>query len=331
MNRSSIGVAAAIASLALASCRDIQSALAPQGPQAMQIAQLAGLLFAGGAAILVIVVAALVLAMRGPAQVRTLLAREGTVILAGIAFPVTVLTALLGYSMWLMRTAIITGPADRDAVPVEVVGEQWWWRLGYVEAGGRSIASANEVRIPAGQDVELTLKSADVIHSFWIPALAGKVDMIPGRTTRLRLRADRAGIFRGQCAEYCGGPHALMAVEVIAMPSADFAAWLRSEGAPAAEPANDKDRRGKALFLAAGCGACHAVRGTQAIGTIGPDLTHIGARRSVGGDMLPMTQSNLARFVVDGQHLKPGNNMPPFRIFSDEELDALSGYLVNLK
>lgn len=330
MNRFSIAPGVATVSLALAGCQDIQSTLAPHGPHAMQIAQLAWILFAGGAAILLLVVVALLAAIRGSTKLRALLAREGTVVFAGIVFPAVVLTGLLGYGVWLMRTST-AAPVSRDLVRIDVVGEQWWWRLAYSDADGRSIASANEIRIPVGRDVEFTLKSADVIHSFWIPALAGKVDMIPGRVTRLRLRADRPGVFRGQCAEYCGGPHALMAIEMMAMPPAEFAAWLEAESAPAVEPATEADSRGRSLFLAAGCGACHAIRGTQAAGTVGPDLTHIGGRRSVGVDTLPLTRRNLARFVVDGQHLKPGNNMPPFRIFSDIELDALSGYLVNLK
>jgi cytochrome c oxidase subunit II len=326
----SIHRVAVIASILLAGCRDSQSVLAPQGPQAMQIAQLAWLLFAVGAAVLLVVVIAVYLAMRGSVGVRSRIAREGAVIVAGIAFPATVLTGLLGYGVWLTR-ASIPAPEERDLTRIEVTGEQWWWRIAYSDAGGKRIASANEIRIPVGRVVELTLKSADVIHSFWIPTLGGKVDMIPGRATRLRLQADRPGIFRGQCAEYCGGAHALMAIKAIAMHQREFEDALESEAAPAAEPMTDAGRRGKVLFLAAGCGACHAVRGTEAAGTVGPDLTQIGARRSVGVDTLPMTQANLARFVLDGQHVKPGNNMPPFRIFSAEELDALAAYLLGLR
>jgi cytochrome c oxidase subunit 2 len=203
--------------------------------------------------------------------------------------------------------------------------------VSYAGADGRSVASANEIRIPAGRAVDFTLRSADVIHSFWVPSLGGKVDMIPGRTTHLRLGADRPGVFRGQCAEYCGGPHALMALEVVAMPAPEFDAWLAAQARPAAEPATDEARRGRALFRAAGCGGCHAIRGTEAEGTLGPDLTHLGGRRSVGVDTLPMNPANLAQFIADGQHIKPGNRMPPFRIFTAEELNALATYLVGLK
>jgi cytochrome c oxidase subunit 2 len=320
----------AIALIVLPGCRDVQSVLVAHGPQAMQIAQLAWLLFAVGAAVLLVVLLALFAAIRGPAAIRARVASERTVIAAGIVFPATVLTGLLSCGLWLTRGASIARDMS-DVTRIEVIGEQWWWRIDYLDAARGRIASANEIRIPAGGEVELSLKSADVIHSFWIPALAGKVDMIPGRITRMRLRADRQGIFRGQCAEYCGGAHALMAIAVIAMQSREFEAWLENEAMPAAGPTTDAGRRGKALFLAAGCGACHAVRGTEATGTVGPDLTHVGSRRSVGVDALAMTPSNVARFVVDGQHMKPGNNMPPFRIFSEAQLDELAGYLANLR
>ena len=195
-----------------------------------------------------------------------------------------------------------------------------------------TIATANELRIPAGRTVVFTLQSADVIHSFWVPNLGGKVDMIPGRTTHLRAAAPtEPGVFRGQCAEYCGGPHALMALEVVALPPAEFEAWLDGQARPAVEPASPAAHRGGELFLAAGCGACHTVRGTPATGRSGPDLTHLGSRRSVGVDTRPMTQANIARFIRDGQHVKPGNLMPPFRIFAADDLDAVATYLAGLK
>jgi cytochrome c oxidase subunit 2 len=320
-----IGVAAA----SLAGCGGRQSVLDPNGPQANQIAQVSWLLFAAGTAILLVVVLAVFLAIRGPARLRALLASAHTVVWAGIVFPVVTLSALLGHGIWLTRAATVA-PDDADALGIAVAGEQWWWRVGYPN-GDRTIATANEIRIPAGRTILFTLTSADVIHSFWVPSLGGKVDMIPGRTTHLRLTAHRPGSYRGQCAEYCGGPHALMTVRVIAMPDAEFESWRTREAAPVLGPANDMERRGQAVFLNAGCGACHAVRGTAAAGTIGPDLTHLGARRSVGVETLPMTAENLARFIADGQHIKPGNTMPPFRVFSREERDALTGYLLSLR
>ena len=288
---------------------DVQSVLAPGGIEASRIAQLAWMLFGFGTLVLAMVMAAAWLAIRGSPRIRRALAREKTVVALGIAFPAAALTLLLGHGVWLMRSHLATAD-ERDMARIEVTGEQWWWRVTYTGADGIAVASANEIRIPVGRPVEFTLKAADVIHSFWVPSLGGKVDMIPGRTTRLRLTAERPGVYRGQCAEYCGGPHALMAFQVLAMPAPGYAAWLQREAAPAAAATTDAERRGQSLFVAAGCGACHTVRGTAAAGALGPDLTHIGARSSVGIDTLPLTQANLVRFIVEGQHIKPANLMP---------------------
>jgi cytochrome c oxidase subunit 2 len=311
-------------------CGGVQSALSPRGAQAEDVAVLAWVLFGLAALVLLIVIAAAYFAMRGPPAIRRPLGGRRAVYIGGIAFPAIVLTALLGYGVSQMRASIET-LADPPAVRIEVVGEQWWWRTAYLAPEGGRIPGANEIRLPVGRDVELTLLSADVIHSFWVPTLAGKVDMIPGRTNRLRLRADRAGVYRGQCAEYCGGPHALMALDVIALPEPEYDAWLAAQAAPANEASTGAEADGKALFLAAGCAACHAIRGIGAEGTVGPDLTHLGSRRSLAAATLPLTQENIARFIADGQHIKPNNRMPPFRIFSDAELQALAAYLAGLK
>jgi cytochrome c oxidase subunit 2 len=320
---------AAFLGLAVAGCWNDQAVLAPHGPHAVEIAQLAWLLFAVGTAVLVLVVLALWLAIRGGPAIRSRLAGERTVVAGGLVFPAITLTGLLVYDVAAMRADLRSSGGDVERI--EVVGEQWWWRVAYAGRDGRPFASANEIRIPVDRAVEFSLASADVIHSFWVPSLAGKVDMIPGRTTRLRVMAERQGVYRGQCAEYCGGPHALMAMRIIAMPADEFDAWKVAAAAAAPEPTGETEKRGQSLFLAAGCGACHAVRGTPASGTVGPDLTHIGARRSVGVDTLPMTPANLAWFVADGQHLKPGNTMPQFRIFSGKDLDALAAYLLSLR
>src|SRR5688572_10334659 len=263
--------------LLLAGCgTDVQSMMAPRGTQAGQIAELAWIIFGFALLVLGFVVAAVWFAIRGPARLRGALARERTVIALGLIFPAVSLTLLLAYGVFLMRSNVLAADSA-NALRIEVIGEQWWWRVTYGDAG---IVSANEIRIPVGRPIAFTLKASDVIHSFWVPNLGGKVDMIPGRTTNLRLTAERPGIYRGQCAEYCGGPHALMAFEVIAMPPADYDAWVGREAAPARTPSNEQEQRGQSLFVASGCGTCHAVRGTAAAGTIGPDLTHFGSRRS---------------------------------------------------
>jgi cytochrome c oxidase subunit II len=304
----------------------LHSVLAPHGPQAGQIAALGWVLFVFGTAVLALVIITAWLAIRGSPRIREVLASDWTILTLGLAFPAVALTLLLAYGVWLMRVQLIDAEAaDR----IEVTGEQWWWRVIY--AGATSVVSANEIRIPVGKPVAFTLKASDVIHSFWVPSLGGKVDMIPGRTTRLRLTAERAGIYRGQCAEYCGGPHALMALEVVAMPESEYDTWLVREAAPAIAPANEAEQRGQSLFIGGGCGTCHTVRGTAAKGAIGPDLTHVGSRRSVGLDTLRLSAENLTRFIRDGQHIKPGNRMPEFRVFSAEEHAALAAYLLRLR
>lgn len=314
----------------LAGCSGVQSALAPHGPDAERIALLATVLLTGTGVVFATVLVLLALAIRGPAGWRQTLAGPGTVRLGGIAFPVAVLTVLLIYGLWIMRSELRANAAPA-ALRIEVIGEQWWWRLAYLRPDGSRVAEANEIRLPVGSEVELELRSADVIHSFWVPSLGGKLDMIPGRSNRLRLKAERPGVYRGQCAEYCGGPHALMGLEIVAMPQAEFHDWLAAATAPATEPATAQERHGRGLFLAAGCGACHAVRGTAANGTIGPDLSRVGGRRLLAAAIIPGGQANIARFIHDSQTFKPGNQMPPFRVFSADELDALSAYLASLK
>jgi cytochrome c oxidase subunit 2 len=198
-----------------------------KGPEAAQITTLSWLLFVGATIIFLVVLAAAWLAVRGSDTARARLSATGAVIAGGIAFPVLTLTALLGYGVWLTRASVLS-PAEANLTPIEVVGERWWWRVRYRGADGQLIESANEIHIPAGRPVDFILSSPDVIHAFWVPNLGGKVDMVPGRITHLRLQADRSGVFRGQCAEYCGGPHALMALDVVAMPPADLEACATS-------------------------------------------------------------------------------------------------------
>ncbi|WP_327524918.1 cytochrome c oxidase subunit II [Bosea sp. (in: a-proteobacteria)] len=305
-----------------------QSALAPAGEEAERVALLSWILFAGAAVIFAIVLAALWLAIAGPEQLRSRLRAEGAIRFWGIAFPTLTLATLLGYGLWLMRETIASPrPAE---MRVEVTGEQFWWRIAYDGRAGKPVAEANEIRIPVGVEVEFVLRTADVIHSFWVPSLGGKLDMIPGRTNRMRLKAQRAGIYRGQCAEYCGTAHAQMSLEIVAMPQPEFDAWLAAAERPPG-PDGTVVERGAALFHSSGCDACHAVRGTQAAGTIGPDLSRIGGRRFLAAATLPNTAENIARFIAEPAAVKPGSLMPPFAIFSGEERQALAAYLASLK
>jgi cytochrome c oxidase subunit 2 len=298
----------------------IQSVLNPQGPDAALIAEISWVLFIGGALIFVGVMALAAYAVLAKRESAARLAPRMLIVGGGIVFPAVTLFVLLIYS--LARAASLH-PVDDNALRIEVVGEQWWWRVHYLDADGRrDFATANEIRVPVGRPVELQLKSADVIHSFWVPVLAGKLDMIPGRTNRLRVRADRAGEFRGQCAEYCGGPHAFMALYVVAEEADRYERWAQSQRRPAAA--------GNALFLSQ-CAGCHTVRGTPAAGVLGPDLTHVGSRLTIGAGLLPNNAGALAGWIASSQHLKPGNLMPAFAHLPGEELRALAGYLENLK
>ncbi len=311
---------------ALALSPDIQSALSPQGAAAVDIAQLAWLLFAGAGVIFALVIALAVLAAYGPDRTRARLATRRSVVGWGIVFPAVTLTALLAYTLHV-AAAIKQGSAS-PRLRIEVVGEQWWWRVHYLDARGIvDFATANEIRIPVGVPVELVLKSADVIHSLWVPSLAGKMDMIPGRANRLGITAERAGTYRGQCAEYCGGPHAHMALYVIAEAPERHDAWLRAQRAPAQPDA----AHGGRLFSERGCGVCHTVRGTPAVGTLGPDLTHVGSRVSIGAGILPNDAPSLERWISASHTTKPGNLMPRMDVHPAAELRAIADYLLSLR
>ncbi|KRD95856.1 hypothetical protein ASE63_12640 [Bosea sp. Root381] len=315
--------------LPLTACEGSQSALSPHGDEASRVALLSWILFAGAAAIFALVVGALLLAWRGPERARAALAQERAIRLGGLVFPVVTLTLLLGYGVWQMRDA---GAGEQQPeLRIDLVGEQWWWRVAYHAPDGRAVADANQIRIPVGREVEIRLSSADVIHSFWVPSLGGKTDMIPGRTNRQRLRAERPGIYAGQCAEYCGGPHALMSFEVVAMPPAEFDTWLAGRAQPREAPATEEQRRGQEAFMAAGCGSCHAIDGTAATGTIGPDLSRFGERRLLAAGALRNGPAEVARFIADTQGPKPGNLMPSFRNLDDAERAAIATYLTGLK
>ena len=299
----------------------IQSALHPRGPAAEAIAEIAWVLFSGGFAIFLLVLALAGWALWAPPERRRWLSSRRSVVAGGIVLPVTVLTALLAHTV-LFKSPERFVPGV-DALRIEVIGHQWWWRVNYLgEAGTVDFETANEIRIPVGRPVELTLRSADVLHSFWVPNLAGKVDMVPGRANFLRLAARQPGTFRGQCAEYCGGPHALMALYVVAEESARFEQWREAQRKPA--------RSADPLF-AARCAACHSIRGTPAAGRLGPDLTHVGSRLSIGAGVLPTGAQTLAHWIASSQHLKPGNLMPSIDDLSPEDLRKLAAYLEGLR
>ena len=307
----------------LAGCQGPQSTLNVAGREAAQMADLLWILVIAGTVIWVLVLGTAVYATKlspGPVDDRI----ANVMILAGGVFlPTIVLGGLVGWTMWTMSGLRLP---DGEGVSISVSGEQWWWRVDYVTEDGTSIESANEIRLPVGEKVTLRLSSPDVIHSFWIPSLGGKMDMIPGRVNELVLEPTKPGIYRGVCAEYCGTSHALMAFSVVVMEKPAFESWLAEQ----AEPAND-DAAGLAVFLDNGCGACHTVRGTVAKGRVGPDLTHLASRESLGAGILPVTEESLAEWIAHTRLIKPEARMPPYDMLPASEISAIANYLMSLK
>jgi cytochrome c oxidase subunit 2 len=243
----------------------------------------------------------------------------------GVVLPLVVLSALLAVGLPALARQLKAAPPG--ALRVHVSGEQWWWRVTYEQPDAPSIELANELRLPRGQTVEMILTSVDVIHSFWVPSLAGKMDMIPGRVTRLTLEPEHAGFYRGVCAEYCGASHARMGFAVEVMEPQAFADWIAAQ----ARPARAGEGAGPGVFASSGCAACHAVRGTDATATIGPDLTHMGSRLTIAAGALPNTIADLERWLADPAAIKPGALMPPFGSLAPAELRALAVYLKELQ
>jgi cytochrome c oxidase subunit 2 len=316
-----------------AGCSGPQSALAPAGRDAERIADL--FFWMAGAAFVVwaIVVGLALYATRPRVPSRNPKTAVRLIIGGGVVLPTVALAALLAYGLALMPAVLAPGPAD--GLRIEVSGERWWWRVRYLppgdQAGQPAIELANEIRLPVGERVTVELVSPDVIHSFWIPALAGKVDMIPGRVTRIALEPTRTGIFRGACAEYCGTSHAFMNFATVVVERAAFDDWLAAQARPAAAPAGDVAERGLRAFLANGCGACHAIRGTPADGVVGPDLTHVGSRLTLGAGMFENRLDTMIRWIAEADRLKPDAHMPAFGMLPAEEVAAMAAYLERLE
>jgi cytochrome c oxidase subunit 2 len=305
----------------------LQSVLHPAGWDAAIISGFAWVLFGAGAVIFVAVMALLILSLRPQGRPANALLWIGG---GGIAFPVVVLSALLAWSTW--RSAQLAPQSSKDALTISVTARMWWWEVRYHDpASGREIVTANEIHIPTGRAVYLGLNSADVIHSLWVPSLAGKRDMVPGRVTGLTLRADQPGVYRGQCAEYCGAQHAKMALHVVASSPEDFNAWLARQAAPALPANSQLLERGRAAFLQQRCQACHTIRGVAEGSTLGPDLTHVGSRMHIGAGTLRTHRDTLNGWIADPQASKPGVFMPGSRDLDRETLAALAAYLEHLK
>ncbi|WP_164102417.1 cytochrome c oxidase subunit II [Candidatus Laterigemmans baculatus] len=352
--------------LLLSGCQGdrVQSSLHPAGPAAEAVAQLWWVLLTilGLYTLAVFVLTALAIFRRNPLGRRARYQGRAFILVGGVILPAVILVPLLIYSL---TTTVALHQPD-TGLTIRVVGHRWWWEIEYP---GQGIVTANEIYIPVGEPVQLELTSADVIHSFWVPQLHGKRDLLPGQTSAFWIEAERAGVFRGQCAEFCGLQHAHMALTVEALPPEEFAAWIAGQQRPGDAPADSEladseladsevadseladseladselgdsevaDRyasprvaAGRSAFFRHGCAACHAIAGTRAVGQAGPDLTYIGSRPTLGAATIPNTRKNLLAWVANPQAIKPGVNMPPTHAPA-EEIEAIVSYLQSLQ
>jgi cytochrome c oxidase subunit 2 len=312
------------------------SVLSPAGAEAAALSELSWVLFIGAALIFVGVMVLLGWTLRG--RPRREVPTAWWVMGGGVAFPVVVLSALLLYGT--ARTAGLERTLAQPPLVVTVTGRLWWWEVRYRDpAGGPDVVLANELRLPVGRPTQLGLTADELIHSLWVPELGGKRDLVPGRVNHLVITPQRAGVFRGQCAEYCGLQHAKMALHVVALPPAEFESWLARQARPAgtAPPAEAPAAgatlaaRGREAFVAQGCAACHSVRGHAEGAPRGPDLTHVGSRLYLGAGALPNGAGAFKRWLVGIQDIKPGARMPDYAHLDAATLDALAAYLEQLR
>lgn len=308
-----------------------QSAIQPVSEQAQGIAWLWWIMFWVASLVFLAVLGMLGWGLwRGRRQGTQLqyVASRNLVIIAGVVVPLITVISLVGGSLFLGRS--LSQEAPDNAINVRITGWMWWWEIEYLDEDRNVIATtANELHVPVGRPVKVYLESGDVIHSFWVPQLHGKTDMIPGRTNTSWFEASVAGTYRGQCAEFCGSQHALMGFLVQAVPPPEFKAWLTNQQMPATTPNNAQTRHGKQVFFEAGCNDCHTIRGTAASGDKGPDLTHLASRQSLAAVTRANNRSHLGGWVSDPHGIKPGAKMPAVKLDSKQFRDLLD-YLQSL-
>jgi cytochrome c oxidase subunit 2 len=330
-----------VAAVAVFGCSGFQSALDPKGPRAADVARLHWTLTSIATAVYVIVIGALLYALWRASTREAFIDEhqyhenpdQAAVMKRGVIIGVTATVIILLVALILSVTtgsAVATVP-DVKPLRIDVVGHQWWWEVTYDDPIPQNqVRTANEIHVPVGRAVLLKMRSTDVIHSFWAPNLAGKKDLIPGHETITWFRADTAGIYRGQCAEFCGHQHAKMAFYIVAEPRLEFEHWLDQQRGPAPKPTDSLTQTGERVFLSAPCAMCHSIGGTGAFGNVGPDLTHLASRRTIAAGTLPLTTGNLAGWILDPQSIKPGAKMPPTEL-DPQSLQALLAYLGTLK
>lgn len=347
MRRSYITLAAVFATIGAAGCHTAQSTFEPHGPAAERISHLS--LFMTGLFIAITAVMWLLFAIafyrrRGSLAEHAPIDTSGGemwIAVGGIAVPLVVLSVLFVWGLILLRAFPIHGlhggpshamMAQSMKPDILIVGHQWWWEIHYLsDDPSQQVTSANELHLPVGMPVNIRLETRDVMHSFWVPALHGKVDLIPGQPNYLRIEAAEPGEYEGQCAEYCGAEHARMRILVVAQTPDEYQAWLQAQRQPASEPASEAAKAGEQIFLAGPCSMCHTVRGTQAGGTVAPDLTHIGSRQMIAANYYRNNDAYLEAWITHAQSLKPEAEMPNFTLFNGEQLTDLVAYLRQLQ
>lgn len=313
--------------ISIVGCHDDhpQSVLHPASAASTHIAWLWWVLFGVCTSVFAAVMLLLAIAIRPRSQQPTERSPVGTkfIVTCGIVLPALILFGLLVVTL---RAQVALEMPQTD-ITIRVTGHMWWWEVEYPDHG---IVTANELHLPVGQPVRVELLAADVIHSLWVPNLQGKMDLLPDKTNVTWLAAERPGIFRGQCAEYCGVQHALMGLVVVALPADEFDQWIADRQQPATAEETDLVRRGREVFFESTCHNCHSIAGSAAMGIRGPDLTHLASRHTIGAGLLPNNRGNLSGWISNPQALKPGNLMPQTHIQS-EDLHALIAYLESLK
>jgi cytochrome c oxidase subunit 2 len=320
-------------------CGGPQSSLDPAGPQAGRISGLWWEFFSVSGVVYAIVMLVLIgaVAIRGRRTFTPPILQPPPFwesirawIIGGAILATTVILFFVLISDHIVGRDLRNFPTE-NAVKIRATGHQWWWEFRFEDSTPSNIfTTANEIHIPVGRPIEFELQSPDVIHSFWIPNLHGKRDMIPGHPTRTILQADKAGTYWGQCAEFCGYQHAKMRFKVVAEPDADYQKWLAASRQPAAEPTTDSQKKGRAIFLGRSCVMCHTIEGTIAGAMVGPELTHLASRSKIAAGSLPNTRGYLAGWVANPQQIKPGVRMPPNPL-PPNDLQALLDYLESLK
>ena len=304
----------------------MHSIFGPASEQAASITRLWWWFFGVGMVVWIAVITATLLAIRTDRVMSH--ERKERAVQAAVFVTVLVLAGFLIYDFSVGR-ALAAHP--QRALTIDVVGHQWWWEVTYEDPSpSKRVVTANEIHVPVGELIQIKLRAADVIHSFWVPNLHGKRDLVPGYVSTHWFRADTAGIYRGQCAEFCGLQHAQMALYIVAEPPVKFAAWLAAGSAPPEPPTDATLLYGRAVFMSTGCAMCHTIGGTEARASVGPDLTHFKSRASIAAGTLANTRANLTRWIRDPSAIKPGVRMPSVAL-SDAELSALVSYLETLK